>query len=813
MTQFNNMTRNSELVRIFEVFRRALSDFLEPYATRFALVMVFGLPWSHAFFYIGFAGLLFCVLFSTNRYRELIGKLKIPMVLFAFMLLVWIVLGTMYTTAPQDMVLYDFRKYRKILLLPILLLVFPSVASARKLVFAYASGVLILMIFTLMDGFHVDKLLGVDLSKYRDQSYNSNSLVYWRNHIVHGFHVSLLFVICAQSAIHLKKFRPLYIFICCICIYDILFFINGRAALLGLMIGILLIVAYFPTKLKYRITVLSLAIGCAFATFALSPKVQQRVMSVVNESQKYYSQNDVTTSGGNRLYFWSKSFELFKSAPIIGTGPGSFRARMLEPDIVIKNFPYHHAHNEYLTLLSQHGVIGLLLFAIFISSIYIGAKSHSDSWLKQIIIISLAIFLVNAATDSSLHNESEGWTLLLLACLAATSRTLPNHLKQTYSGFLGKRIYNFALVTLNQPLKKVVGSVAPRDYLAKAGVLAVLRRSLQRRAIFWLSGQQIYKTNQIDTAWKTGLVLYFGEDQIGDILMDLAPRSLLLKHRLTIDLLTTPHLAQLFAGDPWFRSVYSDPKQLSAANYDFAIVLSNKRRPLATKIKYFKQLPWISIQENYFGPDFHRSGFVTQRFSDLLGIELSQKDFIAAATQKLALQNFSSQSATHNEHPPNAIAVCVGGVDARRSFERWGAVISLIEAHTDRSFILLGSSNGGRQAASLMSQFSGHLDITNMVGKTTLHQAHSIISNCRLIVCTDGGLMHIAATTKTPLIALFASAIPPTWRLQPSAARDAITSHTLNVNDIAPSQIADAVNLRLQGTNSSPCLATLDNAN
>ena len=73
--------------------------------------------------------------------------------------------------------------------------------------------------------------------------------------------------------------------------------------------------------------------------------------------------------------------------------------------------------------------------------------------------------------------------------------------------------------------------------------------------------------------------------------------------------------------------------------------------------------------------------------------------------------------------------------------------------------------------------------------------------------------MHIAATTKTPLIALFASAIPPTWRLQPSAARDAITSHTLNVNDIAPSQIADAVNLRLQGTNSSPCLATLDNAN
>ena len=106
MTQFNNMTRSSELVRIFEAFRRALSDFLEPYATRFALVMVFGLPWSHAFFYIGFVGLLFCVLFSTNQYQELIRKLKIPIVLFAFLLLFWIVLGAFYTTAPQEMVLY-----------------------------------------------------------------------------------------------------------------------------------------------------------------------------------------------------------------------------------------------------------------------------------------------------------------------------------------------------------------------------------------------------------------------------------------------------------------------------------------------------------------------------------------------------------------------------------------------------------------------------------------------------------------------------------------------------------------------------------
>lgn len=383
--------------------------------------MVFGLPWSHAFFYIGLVGFLFCLLASTTHYKELLTISKDPIALLALLLFAYIATGLFYSHAPIDLGMFDVKKYRKLLLVPLFLMVFRDIASAKKLVLAYSLGVLSLMAPTILDGTGLMQTLGLDMSRYRDGSYTAASLVYWRNHIVHGFHVSMLFVICMLSAFHFRKLRWLSIAVAAICVYDILFFIHGRMALFVLLVTLFLLALHLITQRRLQIILLIAVIAASALTYELSSKVRERIDSVTQETKAYREDNNFTTSGGQRLYLWAMSFQLFRRSPVLGAGPGAFRERLIQPDSLLHDAPYHHTHNEYLTLLSQHGLIGLILFLSLAWMMYRNAGRHKDLWLLGIVRIGISVFCINALTDSSLHNESEGWTFVILACLANMS--------------------------------------------------------------------------------------------------------------------------------------------------------------------------------------------------------------------------------------------------------------------------------------------------------------------------------------------------------------------------------------------------------
>jgi heptosyltransferase-2 len=52
--------------------------------------------------------------------------------------------------------------------------------------------------------------------------------------------------------------------------------------------------------------------------------------------------------------------------------------------------------------------------------------------------------------------------------------------------------------------------------------------------------------------------------------------------------------------------------------------------------------------------------------------------------------------------------------------------------------------------------------LINLAGKTTLREAIYLISQCRLFISNDSGLMHIAGALNIPTIALFGSTNPVT---------------------------------------------------
>ena len=402
-----------------------ISAFFYPKAGWFGLVMIFGLPWSHAFFNIGLVGILVCLLASPTHYKELAAIFQEKIALLAILLFLYIAAGLLYTHAPMELAIHDVKKYRKLLLIPVFLLLYRDTQWAERLVIAYGCGAFILMMPTLLDGAGLLQTLSLDWSRLRNESYTNLSLVYWRNHIVTGFHASMLFVICVLSAIRHPKLAWPLVAVAAICLLNIVFFLHGRTALITLLAICLLMAMGYISRPFLRIALILAIFAGSLLAYQTSEKIHARVNSIAQEARSYSADAKDFSSGGTRLYYWGMSLNMFVDAPLVGQGPGAFRENLLRPDNPMRHETHKHNHNEYLMLAAQHGLFGLTLFLLLAYQIYHQAGRRQDIWRSGIVRLGLIIFLINAVTDSSLNNESEGWTFVFLACLANMRPAVP----------------------------------------------------------------------------------------------------------------------------------------------------------------------------------------------------------------------------------------------------------------------------------------------------------------------------------------------------------------------------------------------------
>jgi heptosyltransferase-2 len=96
--------------------------------------------------------------------------------------------------------------------------------------------------------------------------------------------------------------------------------------------------------------------------------------------------------------------------------------------------------------------------------------------------------------------------------------------------------------------------------------------------------------------------------------------------------------------------------------------------------------------------------------------------------------------------------------EAKRWFpERFAAVMERLHK-SGRRFILFG----GPGEEQLAEQISMKVEIPpmNLVGRTSVTEALALVSQCKLFLSNDSGLMHVAAAMKVPQVALFGSTDP-----------------------------------------------------
>jgi len=392
-------------------------------------LLAFGIPWSNAFFNLGVYGLLACFVLSGVWWRPRQWARLPVLVALSALLFAAVLLGLLYTQAEPSEAWADVGHYRKLLAVGLLIWALNAPAKRRAAMVAYAAGVVALMLFTLLDGTGLAQGLHLSLAAFEDQSYRhfmlergAPNLVYWRNQIVHGFHVSILIVLSLMAAVANKRWRlPLALLAAWAC-WDMTMWIHGRMALLSLVAALLIFGCLQLPGARHRvILLLSLSAVVLVAAFAVAP-VRARLHSVFAETAGYVQHGDISTSAGHRFHYWALSWKLFQSAPLLGAGPGAFRSTLVRTQDPFAVENHSHAHNEYITWLSQQGVLGLGLLLLLLGTALAQATRLQDPVLRGFAIGGLLLFALNASTDSSLYNYSEGWTLVLLLALIAGAR-------------------------------------------------------------------------------------------------------------------------------------------------------------------------------------------------------------------------------------------------------------------------------------------------------------------------------------------------------------------------------------------------------
>jgi ADP-heptose:LPS heptosyltransferase len=138
--------------------------------------------------------------------------------------------------------------------------------------------------------------------------------------------------------------------------------------------------------------------------------------------------------------------------------------------------------------------------------------------------------------------------------------------------------------------------------------------------------------------------------------------------------------------------------------------------------------------------------------------------------------------------PPDRLVCISPGSPMRRKkwrLEHYSRLADLIQKRLRYRVILLWGPKELEDARTVLRLMRTE---AILAPPTDLQHAAALIKRCRLLVCNDGGLNHLAATTQTPTLAVFGTTHPEYW----SPAGEYSDRHTHLFNPDADSSADDS---------------------
>ena len=131
---------------------------------------------------------------------------------------------------------------------------------------------------------------------------------------------------------------------------------------------------------------------------------------------------DDPTTG--RSHFWSVTVDIIKAHPFLGTGLGAFGVIYTRYDSRNGLYRLEQAHNDYLQILSDAGIVGAVLAFSFVLLLFYKGFSRArsrDDFRRGVALAALSgcfAVLVHSFFDFTLHTTSNALLFLVLAAIA-----------------------------------------------------------------------------------------------------------------------------------------------------------------------------------------------------------------------------------------------------------------------------------------------------------------------------------------------------------------------------------------------------------
>jgi len=209
---------------------------------------------------------------------------------------------------------------------------------------------------------------------------------------------------------------------------NLIFITPGRSGYLALLL-LAVVAAFFLVSPRVRyLAALATALALGVLLF-FSPVANQRIRQGVSEINTYDKSTELT-SMGIRRYMWSNTIKMIEARPLLGVGTGGFAEgyrQQVAGQAGWQGQPVGDCHNQYLRVMAEQGVVGLLVFLVLLGSFFrqpVGMPYR---------IIGLGVLLSWCATslvNSHFSNFMEGrfiflWCGALLAMPAQPDRSDP----------------------------------------------------------------------------------------------------------------------------------------------------------------------------------------------------------------------------------------------------------------------------------------------------------------------------------------------------------------------------------------------------
>ena len=356
--------------------------------------------------------IFFIFLCDTKLRRQFYAVAKDISVFFLLLFFGWALLSGLWSSASWEIILIDWWSWRKILLFPIGLIIFSNKKFALLgLKLFFLVGLLFLMLSYLMLIFDIEILWGRKYSEIL------------QNHNAQGVYFSILGLISMILAKEIIKQK------------------TGGWILVGVGLAFFVVVGWFGTSRTgyvsfiicsalsamywFGVNLRTLVLGIALSgsVLYLSPLANQRATQAMTElaiggDAEIWQGN----SGGIRVVMWENTIDIIRHNLFFGVGAGDFKkayAEQVEGTVGWTGIVTDDPHNQYLHLLAEYGLVGFLLFGLYVVSV--GWRSFRYSpfcvCILGLLLVSLAISLFNSSFGSSIEGRVIQMGIALLISL------------------------------------------------------------------------------------------------------------------------------------------------------------------------------------------------------------------------------------------------------------------------------------------------------------------------------------------------------------------------------------------------------------